>query len=981
MTFSLSFLFALGMVYLFALFLIAYCADHKYIPNKVVRHPATFVLSLGVVVTSGAYYGMIPLAHGTGYLYLEYYVGIALCFLLARHLIIPLYRVCKSNQLSSLADLMAFRYRSQSVGSVITVLMLLAVLPLIAMQIKMVADTTFLLSQTGLLDDNHKGQHVGLALVFCVFISLFTLLFGTRRQRHNGLVTAIAADSLFKCLMFIAIGVIATTEVFGGVENMQGWLNDNPAQLAALTESTHSGSTRTLLMVSFAAALGMPHLFHMLYAENASSEAVRTSSWGMPLFLLLLSLPVLPILWAYLATGSQAPLEYAPLGIGIALNSPLLTAFIYVGGLSAASGMTIVATLALASMSLNHLVTPFYKPGPSRDIYDWLQRVRRGLIFGLIMGGFILFRFLTNFDQIFIYGIISFATISQFFPGILAIQYFPAASRTGFFAGLISGLSIWLFTLILGHQGLATEILPGWLNIDTPNDLWILTAWTSLIINALIFTAGSLLFPPSTEENIAARNCAHNKIMMPRQEALSFSSIPELEQQLVDSLGTSTAKQEINRALNDLKLGNKETRIYHLRRLREQLERNLSHLLGPSVAHSIIESNPAKTSNMQQQGSDIRLMEVRLESYREYLTGVAVELDDLRRLHRQTLLNLPIGVCTLGPNQEILMWNTSMEKLTGIPSFQTSGALADALPLPWRELIVDFASTTEEDRHRATVTIENKPRWLSLHKTRQVPSNPNADDMVILVEDVTDLQLLEQELMHSERLASIGRLAAGVAHEIGNPVTGIACLAQNLGYESDDPAAVLQSANDIITQTERISSIVETLVNFSHSGRQISSREHEAVDLSHCVNEAIKLLSLDRDAQTVSFLNQCDSSILIGDYQRLLQVFVNLLNNARDASEEDGKIIVESRQEASNIIVTVTDSGHGIPVDQLDRLYEPFFTTRDPGKGTGLGLALVFSIIEEHGASIKATSPTHDNRGSRFTLSFPVARNSNKQSE
>jgi signal transduction histidine kinase len=247
-----------------------------------------------------------------------------------------------------------------------------------------------------------------------------------------------------------------------------------------------------------------------------------------------------------------------------------------------------------------------------------------------------------------------------------------------------------------------------------------------------------------------------------------------------------------------------------------------------------------------------------------------------------------------------------------------------------------------------------------------------------MVEDITETQLLEEELVHSERLASIGRLAAGVAHEIGNPVTGIACLAQNLKYDTDN-AESLQTAEEILKQTQRISRIVQTLVNFAHAGADAARRQLEAVPLARCVDEAIHLLALNKEARPVRFENRCPPELQVtADNQRLLQVFVNLLSNARDASAEQAPITVTAEIAAHKVHVTVTDRGSGIAEAHMEKIFEPFFTTKEPGKGTGLGLALVYGIIEELDGDIDIESPVPEQGcGTRIHLWLPAATGGN----
>jgi signal transduction histidine kinase len=212
-----------------------------------------------------------------------------------------------------------------------------------------------------------------------------------------------------------------------------------------------------------------------------------------------------------------------------------------------------------------------------------------------------------------------------------------------------------------------------------------------------------------------------------------------------------------------------------------------------------------------------------------------------------------------------------------------------------------------------------------------------------------------------------------VAHEIGNPVTGIACLAQNLAY-AEDPAEVALTAQDILKQTDRVTRIVESLVNFSHIGSSAQGLQLAPCNLADCIDESIHLLALDREAQQVRFSNHCDRELVVqADSQRLLQVFVNLLANARDACDEDGHVQIQAYRDDARVLVDVDDNGSGIPAELQSQIFEPFFTTKDPGAGTGLGLALVYSIMEDLGGSIQLTSPlqSEPRPGTRFTLQLP----------
>jgi PAS domain S-box-containing protein len=332
-----------------------------------------------------------------------------------------------------------------------------------------------------------------------------------------------------------------------------------------------------------------------------------------------------------------------------------------------------------------------------------------------------------------------------------------------------------------------------------------------------------------------------------------------------------------------------------------------------------------------------------------------------------------MGVCSLAKDQEILMWNKAMEELTEISALRVVGSRLSTLSEPWRGLLQNFIELPDGHLHKQSLALDGQTRWLNLHKAAiDEPLAPGNSGLVLLVEDLTETQMLEDKLIHSERLASIGRLAAGVAHEIGNPITGIACLAQNLREERDGDGELTEISEQIIEQTKRVSRIVQSLMSFAHSGSHQHSEE--PVCLAQVAQDAIALLALNRRSVEVEFFNLCDSDHwVVGDPQRLAQVLINLLSNARDASLPGSAIRVKSEAFEHTVDLIVEDEGSGIPKAIIDRLFEPFFTTKDPGKGTGLGLALVYSIVEEHYGQIRIDSPADPQlqRGTRIRVSLP----------
>lgn len=981
MSFELSELLGISLVYLALLFAVAYISERGWLPEKVIRHPLVYILSVGVYAGAFAFFGAVELAYQYGYGYLTYYFGASTIFLFAPLLLLPLMRICTVYQLGSLADLFSFRYRSQWAGTLVTIGMLLAIMPLLAMQIQAVTESIYILTDADLSLLGETSQAEKLALIFCLMILLFTLLFGARhakQQRNNGLVVAIAFETLLKTIILMVLGFVSIYAVFGGFMGLDKWLQDNQQFPAMMVSRLQEGSFRTLLLVFFSAGIALPHMFHMTFAESPSRKNVILASWGVPLLLLCLSLPILPILWAGIELGSGVAPEYFNLKMGLNINLPCLSLLAYVGGLSAASGTIIVITLALASMCLNHLVMPFYQPSTQRDIYRWILWTKRLLILGIIIAGYLSYRFLRYHDNLAGLGFAAFTATLQFLPGVLALLYWPGANRNGLISGLITGFGLWALLLLLPALGTSPlSYIPVVSTIIPPSSdqYWMLATLLALGANMVTFGLVSFLTMTSLEEQTTAELCSQDDLDRPIRETLNVKSVDTIVQRLSKTLGMKTAQREVERSLKELNLTMQEQRPYALRRLRDKLEANLSGLLGPSVAHELISRElvylPANKGEKQE---DIHLIEHRLDSFHTNLTGLAAQLDSLRRYHRYTLQQLPIGVCALGSDHELLMWNCAMEKLTGISSDAIIGSYVETIPPPWNDLLASFANKEIESQHKKSIETGTEKRWISLHKASDKTDQANQGNQVIVVEDLTENQLLEQELIHNERLASIGRLAAGVAHEIGNPITGIDCLAQNLRYDSDDPL-IHETAQDILTQTKRVTRIVQSLVNFSHGGQHDDPHESQPLSVHNNVQEAIELLSLNKDYHNIRLQNQCQPEHwVIGDAQKLQQVFVNLISNAKDACGEQGDVTISSQRQLNDIAISITDTGSGIDAEVQQKIFEPFFTTKETGKGTGLGLALVYSIIEEHSGHIQLTSPLDESSGSGtcFTIKLPA---------
>ena len=988
MTFELTHIILLGISYLLVLFFVAHAANAGWIPQCITNHPATYVLSMGISFSALSFYGVIELAAEFGYGALAYYMGTGAFFLFAPIIQAPLAGLCQRFQLRSIADLLVFRYSSQLAGSLATLFICLCLMPLLVVQIQAVADTLLILTHNSpsetINNTELQQKRDSFALFYCLLITAFCMVFGAGYSHYKSLITTMALESLIKVSALMVIGIFSVMVVFGGLGNLDQWLLDNGEYLVRLHAPEQGSSSHTLLLVFIATGVLMPHIFHMGYMGQSIHQVSRLISWAFPLFLLFMALPVFPILWAGFELKVALPIAYFTIGVPQYAGAPLITLIAWVGGLSAASGALVISILSLSTTILNQWLLPLLRLRTQRDIYAQLRWLRRLLIMIITLLGYSLYLWLDRRYSLIDLALVTFIQALQFVPGVVAVSYWHRANRFGFFAGLLAGTLVWFV-------GLVMPMMFTWYTLPLPllnQDITIgIAAWEAVALiatglNVTLFIAVSYLTPITDEERYHGDLCAEDQLSQPFRRTLDVTCAQDFKTRLAASIGADAADKEVNRALRYLDLPDDETRPSALRRLRTRIRTNLSGLLGHTIAAEMIDQhfpyhNPATTDVM-----DINLMETRLERLGHKMQGLTADINQLRLHHRNTLQELPMAVCSLGLDDEILLWNNTMAAITGIDDKAVTGSSLFELPDPWGPFIRDFADNAQTHTDRQAIDRRGNTRWYRLHKAAiQESPGQRVEGQVILAEDITDIRKMEQELLHNTRLAAIGRLAAGVAHEIGNPVTGIACLAQNLRYD-DDAAERETSIADIIALTGRISRIVQSLVTFAHTG-QSPPRDFQPVNIHQCIAEAVHLLSLQQERKSLVYRNQVDEELMaLGDSQRLIQVFVNLFSNASDASPEQGNITVTSTVHAADHAqsararIEVTDEGSGIDPDYLKQVVEPFFTTKEAGQGTGLGLSVVLSIIAEHKGQMTIVSPVAKGRGTCIAITLPLVADS-----
>jgi PAS domain S-box-containing protein len=360
--------------------------------------------------------------------------------------------------------------------------------------------------------------------------------------------------------------------------------------------------------------------------------------------------------------------------------------------------------------------------------------------------------------------------------------------------------------------------------------------------------------------------------------------------------------------------------------------------------------------------------------YRQLRTK-ADEVERMRQFSENILESLNDGLSVLDRNGRVVRWNRRLEDLYGIRHENAVGrALHELFDDPIVQMIQSTSSESPEGAayYRVPLTTRHAPERRLLVNVAATPlrdANGAVSGTIVIVEDISTRVQLEEQLQISEKMASIGLLAAGVAHEVNTPLTGISSFTQMLleGAQPEDPKTkVLEK---IERQTFRAAKIVNGLLNLARP-TQVDSGP---CDVNAVITDVLGLLEHQFRTGRIQVRKEFASSapIVQGIEHKLQQVFLNLFLNARDAMPRGGWLTIATRQEANEAIIEIADTGSGIPADQLSRIYDPFFTTKAIGKGTGLGLSITYGIVQEHGGNITCDSVV--GQGTRFSLRLPVA--------
>ena len=967
------------LAYLCFLFVVAAVAERFGRRRLVSRlRTLTYVMAVSVYCTAWTFYGSVGLAANRGLEFLTIYLGPALIALTWPTMLRKLVRVAKEQRITTISDFIGSRYgKSAALGTLVAVLVVVGMIPYIALQLKAVS-VSFRMMIPG--DSLLSGFDP--TLLVAGTLALFGILFGARNldftRQQTGLMTAVAVESIVKLVAFLLVGGWVTWGLFGGFGDIFTAIAASPwSRLLTLDTPPAASYARwaAMLLISMMAVILLPRQFHVLVVQNPRERDVHTAAWAFPLYLLAINVFVLPIAFGGLLTfGDVASADSFILALPLRADAGLVAVTVFLGGFSAATAMIVVDSLALSKMISNDIVLPFLlRRRRLEEVYSAsLASTRLGILVVVTLG-FLWARIEAGPFLLVEMGLLSFIAVTQCAPAVLFGLYWRRGNRKGALAGISAGFALWFYTLIVPavvkDGAVPISLLEagplgiGWLR---PTALFSLEGldsishgvFWSLFVNVAAYLLVSIFTAQDADERSQAAAFVGLVEKAEPSPTPAILSVPEIER----LLHLYVPAEDADAILGEL-LGGKTPRelsLPDLLDLRIRLERMLAASLGAAAARYIIEDRfTISKGEAQELVESFQTMQRSLGKSERLLASVVESVEDC--------------IFTTDVEGRLITLNPAGRRLLG----------RDAAAGPLTRLDV----LDEADRRRVGPAIKravaNGRPWRGAvqgltRARRRFPAHLAVSCVfdekgqvlgtVGVLRDLTEQVATQQRLIQREKLASLGEMAAGVAHEIRNPLGGIK-MATNLLSSSamNDRRISQEMAQSITSGIAEIEAIIADLLDYARETR-LDCQEYALGRILAPVVEACAADGRARGVRVVAHGLE-DAVVASVDGQRLRQVFTNIMQNALEATERQrsGRVEVRLHQRATAGVVEIADNGVGIQPEHREKIFLPFYTTKPTG--TGLGMAIVKKIMDLHGGEIEIDSAP--GRGTTIRLIIP----------
>lgn len=678
MTLNILYVAAVAVGYTGFLFLVAWYARRRADQGRsLVSNPYVYSLSIAVYCTSWTFYGSVGKAATSGIDFLMIYLGPSLTAFSWFYILRRIIRISKDNNVSSIADFISLRYgNSQLLGSLVTLIAVLGVMPYIALQIKAVVTSFTLVSgvtdRTFLLPGSDAAVSVPTGLTLALLLAVFGVIFGARRlpsaERHEGLIAAVAFESVIKLISLIGVGIFVTWFMFDGFGDIlyqfQTRFPELFERLFTLHQEQDTGfiPSSTMLLLSMGAIILLPRQFHVLVIENADLKHIGKAMWLFPAYLFLINLFIMPIALAgILYYGGNAGADYYVISLPLSTGNSSIALLAFLGGLSAAAGMVMIESVAISTMLLNNLFMPIIvRITPKQWFPLLLINLKRLAIFMVVFLGYFYYRAVGDTFMLVNMGLISFLAAIQFLPALLGGLYWQRGNKSGAITGMLLGFLVWFYTLLLPsffaadpdckiiQQGLFGQSLlkPTALFGLTGMDMWSHALFWSMLFNIGAYLVCSLILPQGEIEKEQVRRFIGKFEVERRKEKIEAKRLskPVTIPQFIALMGKFIGPGEAQKVMAGyLKGRNLEDQTlvpeFELPAMKRFVERTLAGSVGAAAAGAIMDSY------LSDMGS-------RMESVYDIFSTVRASLDQSRealyvRLKASEIINRTLDLQTI----------------------------------------------------------------------------------------------------------------------------------------------------------------------------------------------------------------------------------------------------------------------------------------------------------------------------------------------
>jgi Na+/proline symporter/signal transduction histidine kinase/ActR/RegA family two-component response regulator len=1008
-----------AIAYVSLLFAIASIGDRRAAAGAAGKpRPYIYALSLAIYCTSWTFFGSVGLASERGPEFLAIYIGPVFVFLFGGPLIRRIIRLAKAEKITSIADFLGARYgKSFHVALIATLIAVIGAIPYIALQLKAISGSiNLMVEHYAALRFNFSPVGTDISLIVAILLAIFASLFGTRHadatEHQDGLMLAIAVETVVKLAAFLAVGVMATFFLFGSPAELIHTVMANPKVQAAVDYQTSLGTWIVATVLSAFAILMLPRQFHVTVVENRSAGELKTATRVFPLYLVAINLFVIPLAFAGLAlVGERTSADLYVLSLPLLSGHGPLAFTAFIGGLSAATAMVIVETVALSIMISNDLVIPLFMRRLLREGHDGEQdwsslilNIRRASIFVILFIAFAYYRESTQEARLASIGLMSFAAIAQLGPAFLGGLFWRGANAKGAALGMSAGIAVWAYTLLLpslidpssslltngplGIAALKPEALFG--TVAEPLNHGVL--W-SLSINTLFLVIGSLSRAAVPLERIQA------SIFVPR-DAHPMPSLRRFRTEvtvndLKDTVGRYLGVERTERSFQHFEesggrtLSGDEPASMGLVRFSEQL---LASAVGSASARlilSLLFQRHDKTAK-----DAFRLLDDATEALQHNRDLLQIALDQMEQ-----------AITVFDRDLRLTCWNRQYRALFDLPD-----GLAE-VGVPLDRILRFLAERGDIGRDAAGALLASLTGFggpwqielKALRRTVELRSNPMPDGgLVATYADITqrveadlalkranetleqrvksrtaELTLVNEELAQAQMLAeeaNLGktRFLAAAGHDILQPLNAArlycASLIERTGRgELGDAAASIESS---LESVETILGAVLDISRLDAGGMKPAETVFQLGGLLRQIGTDFAPLAAEKklDLRIVgsSVRVETDRSLL----RRLIQ---NLVSNAIKYTRS-GRVLVGVRRRGELVEVQVIDTGIGIAPDKLNTVFREFTRLEEGAReaqGLGLGLSIVDRIARVLRLEIRIFSDK--GKGTRFSVILPVS--------